>query len=257
MDYVTAFILTQNNERTIKRCLDSVLWCDDIVAIDSFSTDKTFEILKSTPKVRIFQHNYSNAREQRIWGMPNVCTKWVFIIDSDEYCPDKLKNKIIEILTKNNDKHDGYLFFTRTFFMGRLLIHQDYLSSYGKRLVLTSVATRYWKDTRVHASIQLDNKKFVDKRYYLVHNPIVNLRQHMIKVDKYAFGQAQDMFENRKKVFWYHLIIRPLGKFLKHYIVYKGFLDGFPGLIICLLGSWSVFLKFMYLKEMRADEVIK
>jgi glycosyltransferase involved in cell wall biosynthesis len=257
VDKVTAFILTQNNERTIGKCINSVSWCDEIIVIDSYSDDKTLDIIREHPLTRIFQHQYTNAREQRIWGMQYVSTKWVFIIDSDEYCPEMLKNKIKEILNDINDKYDGFLFFTRTLFMGKLLNHQDYLSSYGKRLVLSSVATRYWKDTRVHASIRLDNKKYIEKSCFLVHDPIGSIHQHMVKVDKYAYWQAQDMYDSGKKISWYHLLLRPIGKFLKHYIIYRGFMDGLPGLIICMMGAWSVFLKFLYLKEMQYNATNK
>jgi glycosyltransferase involved in cell wall biosynthesis len=257
VDKITAFILTQNNSRTIGKCIESVAWCDEIVVIDSFSDDNTLEIVRTLPQVRIFQHQYINARLQRIWGMPHVKTKWVFIIDSDEYCPDMLKNKIYDLLNDNNDMHDGYLFFTRTMFLGRLLRHQDYLSSYGKRLVLTSIATRYKQETRVHASIRLDNQLKIEKSYYLVHDPIENLRKHMAKVDKYAYWQAQDLFDKGNNVAWYHFVIRPAGKFLKHYVIKGGFRDGLAGLIICLMGGWSVFLKFIYLKELRNNAANK
>ncbi len=251
---VTAFILTQNNIRTIRKCIDSVLWCDEIVVIDSFSDDGTIDLLQSYRQIRLYQHQYTNAREQRIWGMPHVLTKWVFIIDSDEFCPDKLRDKIIEVLRTETGLYDGYLIRTRTIFMGRLLSHKDYLSSYGKRLVLTKVATRYWREVNVHASIRLDNKKYIDRIYYLVHDPIQSLRQHIDKMCKYANWQAEDMYASGKKVRFWHLTFRPMGKFLKHYVFYLGFLDGFQGLIICMLGGWSVFLKFMYLKEKKHND---
>ncbi|HQB98065.1 MAG TPA: glycosyltransferase, partial [Candidatus Cloacimonadota bacterium] len=69
---VTGFVLTQNNERTLKACLDSLYWCDEIIVVDSFSTDTTEAIAKSYPKVRFLQHEYENYMEQRIWGIPHV-----------------------------------------------------------------------------------------------------------------------------------------------------------------------------------------
>jgi len=251
---LSAFILTQNNIHTIKACLDSLTWCTSVIVIDSFSTDGTLEIVRNYSNTKVYQHQYTTAREQRIWGMQYVVTKWVFIIDSDEYCPEKLRNKIIEILKSNNDAHDGYLFFTRTYFMGKLLTHRDYLSSYGKRLVLTSIATRYWRKTRVHASIQLDHKKYINKSYYLIHDPIRSFSLLTIKMSRYAKWQAEDMYENGKVVVWWHIFLRPIGKFLRHYILYGGFRDGLQGLIICLLGGWSVCLKFLFLMEIYENE---
>ncbi|MDP3113826.1 MAG: glycosyltransferase family 2 protein [Candidatus Cloacimonadaceae bacterium] len=251
---VSAFVLTQNSERTIKACLESVQWCDSVVLIDSFSEDDTLNIAKAYENVIIHQHQYTNAREQRTWGMRHVQTQWVFIIDSDEYCPPNLRDKILSILQSSDTQHDGYLFMTRTIFMGKLLTHQDYLSSYGKRLVHTNIATRYWRNTRVHASIRLDNKKYIARKYYLVHNPIASFSQHISKASKYAMWQAQDMYDNNKKAYWWHFVLRPGGKFLRHYLINGGWRDGMQGFVICALGASCVFLKFLYLKELWSHE---
>jgi glycosyltransferase involved in cell wall biosynthesis len=174
---VTGFVLTQNNERTLKACLDSLYWCDEIIVVDSFSTDTTEAIAKTYPKVRFLQHEYENYMEQRIWGIPHVQTKWTFTLDSDEVCSDPLREKIIEILKSGDETHDGYLFLIRTQIFGKLLKHQDLLSSRGKASSDDKHATRYWAYARVHAQLSpLDNKKEMPAKYYIIHNPIGSSR---------------------------------------------------------------------------------
>jgi len=250
MPDLTAFVLTQNNIRTIAACLDSLTWCEKVVVIDSFSSDGTLEVLARYPNVQVYQHEYTNAREQRIWGMPHVTTKWTFIIDSDEICPPELRDKLIELVKSDDDNYDGYLFLTRTIFMGKLLKHRDYLSSRGKRLVLTKVATRYWRPARVHASIRLDNKKNMPDRYYLIHDPIDSLGAHFIKMQRYARWQAEDMYDKGVRTRWWHLTLRPVGKFLQYFFLRGAFRDGWRGLVVCTLGAIQVALKYLILAEL-------
>ena len=93
---LSAFVLTQNNIRTVHACLDSLTWCPKVVVIDSFSTDGTLEIVNSYPYTEVWQHQYTNAMEQRLLGMPHVTSKWTFIIDSDGICPPELESTLAE-----------------------------------------------------------------------------------------------------------------------------------------------------------------
>ena len=251
---ISAFVLTQNNAATIAACLNSLGWCDQVVVIDSYSNDGTLEIVARYPNAAVYQHEYTNAREQRIWGMPHVSTKWVFIIDSDEICPPLLRDKIITILKSGSEEYDGYRFLIRTIFMGRLLKHRDYISSFGKRLVLTRIATRYKEEASVHASIRLDNMCNVPGKYYLIHDPIRGFQQQLAKMVRYAKWQAEDMHKKGKLVHWWHFTLRPAYKFITFYLGRGGFRDGIPGLVISILAGWSVFLKYLMLKEMCLHE---
>jgi glycosyltransferase involved in cell wall biosynthesis len=251
---VSAFVLTQNNEATIRACLDSVTWCDEIVIIDSFSTDRTLEIAREYPRLKIYQNEYTTAAEQRIWGNPNVSSEWVFIIDSDEECPPDLRDKFISILEQDKIENDGFVIRIRTRFMGRLLEHHDYISAKGKRLVLKEVATRYKKTASVHATIKLDHIAFIEPKYYLIHNPIRSLDLHYQKMIRYARWQAQDMHVSGRKAHWWHILLRPIGKFMQFYLVYGGFRDGLQGLLICLLAAYSIFLKFSLLYDLQRQD---
>lgn len=250
---VSAFVLTQNNANSIRDCLDSVTWCDEIIVVDSFSTDETLEIAATYSNLRILQHQYETAREQRVWGIQHVRSKWTFILDSDEVCSEALRDELIRILKSGDDTYDGYLCLIRTKIFGKLLKHQDCISSMGKRLVLTTRATRYHSATRVHASIRLDNKKKMPAKYYIIHNPIQSFSDHFRKMARYTRWQAQDMFDVGKKVHWWHFTLRPIGKFLQFYIIKGGFRDGIEGLIVCTLGAVNVAMKHIILAEMNHE----
>lgn len=247
---LTAFVLTQNNIRTIKTCLDSLSWCPQVVVVDSFSSDGTLKVLESYPNVTIYQHQYTNAREQRIWGIAHVKTMWTFIIDSDEICTHGLKDEIIRILTTQDATHDGFIFQIRTMFMGKLLTHSDYISSKGKRLVKTEIAAKYKQSSRVHASILLEHPKFVQPAVYLIHDPIGSLAEHFTKMIRYASWQAQDMHDRGMGVHWWHFLFRPGWKFLHFYVVKGGFRDGMRGLLICIMAATSILLKYALLAEL-------
>ena len=248
---VSAFILTQNNETTIGECLESVQWCDEIVVIDSFSTDATLDIVARYPKARVHQHAYTTAAEQRIWGMPHVTTEWVFIIDSDEACTPPLAARLQQILAQERIEPDGYVVSMRTRFLGRQMKQLDYLSSRGKRLVLTSVATRYKQNSRVHAKIQLDRLARLPDRYRMIHNPIRSMQQHLAKMTRYASWQAQDMHDRGKTAHWWHFTLRPMYKFFHYYVILGQFKDGVRGLILSMLAGWSIFLKYLLLLELQ------
>ena len=255
---LSAFLPVQNVEDIIIDCLDSIIWVDEVFIVDSFSTDKTVEICKRYPNVKLVQHEYINSMEQRMWGMPQVAYNWVFIIDSDEQCTPALRKEIEQILSSDEISYDGFLVHIRTEFMAKLLKHDTYLGSGGKRLVRKEMH-RNFKQKQVHSGMRIDNKTWIkNPQAYLLHVPIRDLSKHWQKMIRYANWSAIDMKSNKKKVNIFHFTIRPWFKFFQYYIIRGGILDGIRGLIICLFAGFSVFMKYaklweLYQKNEKAD----
>ncbi len=250
---VSAFIPVQNVEDIIEECLRSITWVDEIFIVDAFSTDRTVEICKKYPKVKVVQHEYINSGQQRTWGMPQVAHEWVFVIDSDERCTPELQKEIEAILSMDEIPYEAYKLRIKTEFYGKLLNHKVYLGYRGKRLVRRELYKKFVMK-RVHAGMRITNWAWVNKKAFLIHNPVRDFASQWRKMIRYATWAAEDLFEKGKTVHWYHFTLRPFFKFFHYYILREGFLDGIRGLIVCILGAVTVFMKYYKLFELRNNE---
>ena len=241
---LSAFIPVQNVEDIIEECLESIKWADEIFIVDGFSTDKTLEICHRYSNVKIVQNEYENSGAQRSWGMPQVSHDWVLIIDSDERCNRQLKIEIENILSKEKINLDGYWVSIKTKFLGKLQNHDRALGHSGMRLVRKKTYKNYVLKS-VHSKLVVINAgRIKNKNAFLVHEPIYGFSSHFKKMVRYAEWSAQDMYENGIRAKCYHFVFRPLFKFIVHYFIKLGFLDGMRGLILCQITAISVFMKY-------------
>ena len=241
---LSAFIPVQNVEDIIEECLESIKWADEIFVVDAFSTDKTLEICNRYSNVKIVQHEYKNSGAQRSWGMPQVSHDWVLIIDSDERCNRQLKIEIEKILSEEKINVDGYWVSIKTKFLGKLQNHDRALGYSGMRLVRKKTYKNYVLKS-VHSKLVVVNAgRIKNKNAFLVHEPIRGFSSHFKKMVRYAEWSALDMHENGIRAKCYHFVFRPLFKFIVHYFIKLGFLDGMRGLILCQITAISVFMKY-------------
>src|SRR5690606_317195 len=112
MEKITAIIPTFNEEVHIKEAIESVLWCDEIIVVDSFSTDRTVEIVKSFPQVRLLQHEYEHSAAQKNWTIPQAQNDWMFLLDADGRPTPELAEKIHRIV-KTGTNHSGFWIYRR------------------------------------------------------------------------------------------------------------------------------------------------
>lgn len=254
---LSAFIPVQNNEDMIKATLDSITWVDEVFIVDGFSTDKTVEICRSYPNVKLVQHEYINSGEQRSWGMPQVAHDWVFIIDSDEICTPELRDAIEEILSQDKIIYDGFLVKIKTKFMGKVLKHSTYLGGGGKRLVKKELYKNFIIK-KVHSKIKIDNKTWIKKKgAFLIHEPIRDFTYQWTKLIRYSEWYAEDMYDNKKEVGIVHFTLRPFFKFFQYYIIRGGFRDGIRGFLLCSIAGISIFMKFYKLWMMNKKSELK
>lgn len=248
---LSAFIPVQNVEPMIRQCLDSITWVDEVFIVDAFSTDRTVEICKEYPNVKIVQHEYENSGAQRSWGMPQVTHNWVFIIDSDERCTPALRREIEKILSQGEIQYDGFLVSLKTLFFGRLQNHDRYLGYRGMRLVHRETARNYTLRS-VHSTLDVKHRSMIKaKDAYIIHEPIRDFKNHIYKMTRYAEWAATDMYNKGQRINLLHLIFRPFYKFFNHYFFKLGFLDGLNGLVLCTLAGISIFLKYYALMHLQ------
>jgi len=246
---ITVIIPTFNEERNIRECLESVKWADEIFVVDSFSTDRTLEIAHPLA-TRIVQHEYVNSATQKNWAIPQVTHPWVMIVDADERVTPELRDEVLEILKSDGDGYDGFSIYRINHFLGKRINHCGWNRDDVLRLFRRDMG-RY-QEREVHANVILNGRSRHLKNK-LVHYTFISMEQFLQKMERYTTWAAGDRGRITKKVRWCHLTLRPLFRFFRQYVLNLGFLDGIPGLILCILASYSVFLKYAKLYERQKE----
>jgi glycosyltransferase involved in cell wall biosynthesis len=253
MQKVTAIIPTFNEEVNIKEAIESVLWADEVIVVDSFSTDKTQEIVKSFPQVKLLIHEYENSAAQKNWTIPQAQNDWIFLLDADERPTPKLVNEIKDILKHGTDISAFWIKRKNTFMEKEL----NFTWKSDQVIRLFRKSNSRYEDKHVHAEV-ITEGKIGSLKHKLTHDTYKGkgLEFHLKKGDRYTTWSAYDHAKKVKKVTLYHLMLRPAFAFFKHYIVKGGFLDGKQGFIISILTTWNVFIRFVKVWRIQEGEKI-
>lgn len=246
MEKLTAIIPTGNEEHNIVGAIKSVDFADEIMLVDSFSKDKTVEI--ATPLVdTILQRKYENSASQKNWAIPQAKYKWILILDADERITPELKQEIIEII-HSKSKESGFWIKRLNYFMGKKIRFSGWRGDKVIRLFKRDECK--YENKHVHAKI-VSNGKIGTLKNNIIHNTFVSKEIYFKKLKRYAKWQAKDYHKKVKKITFYHTTLKPLFRFLKHYIIQLGILDGYVGLMISLYQSKAVKMRYYYLEKYR------
>ena len=250
---ITAIIPTFNEEHNIRAVIESVLFCDEIMIVDSFSTDNTLKIAQEYTDF-IIQRKYEYSASQKNWAIPQASNNWILLVDADERVTPELQEEIIAI-QKTHPEEAGFWIYRKNYFMGRLMKHSGLNTDKVIRLFRKDAC--HYEDKHVHAEIVTNGKVGVLK-HKLIHNTYITLDKHLEKKNRYAWWSAKDHIYKGTSVNLFHVFIKPTWRFLKHYIVQLGFLDGIPGLAYAYIESYGVltrYLKIWLLKKGMDEEV--
>ena len=246
MSKLSVVIITYNEEENIRGCLESANWSDEIVVVDSFSTDRTVEIAREfTPNV--FQNRWTNFSQQKNLALEKASNEWVLNVDADERVTPELKKEILRILNSGSISIDGYYIPYRNHYLGKWIRHCGWYPDYHLRLFRRNKGK--FNNRLVHESVIVEGKKGHLKSH-LEHFSYKNLSDHLARIDKYAWLAAQEMLGRGKSTRAFDLLFRPLARFIRMYLIKRGFLDGIYGLIVSLMGSFYVFTKYLKLWEL-------
>jgi glycosyltransferase involved in cell wall biosynthesis len=237
---LTAILTTFNEEVNIRECLESLAFADEILLVDSFSTDATVAIARSFPAVRIVQREYFGSAAQKNWAMDQIETPWILIVDADERVTEPLAREIGAILEAERQANH-YFIRRQNFFLGRLIRHSGWSTDKVIRL-LRRGAARY-PNRRVHADLAT-NGPTPTLREPMRHHTYRSLDQGLEKLHRYATWAAADAFRQGRRAGPSGLFFRPLWRFFRMYVIQAGFLDGRSGLVLCGLQAYGVFLKW-------------
>ena len=246
MGKLSVVIITYNEEENIKDCLESVKWSNEIVVVDSFSSDKTVEIAREfTPKV--FQNKWTNFSEQKNLALAKASNDWVLNIDADETVTPGLKEEILAIVNSKFSTFEGYYIPRKNHYMGMWIRHCGWYPDYKLRLFRRGKGR--FNERIVHESVIVEGRKGHLKSC-LNHYSYKDLSDHLSKIDKFTSLAAEETFTSGKRAGVFDLLFRPLVKFIKMYLLKRGYLDGIYGLIVSVMGSFYVFTKYLKLWEL-------
>ncbi len=237
---LTALVTTLNEEATLRECLESLAFADEIFVVDSFSTDRTVEIARSFPKVKLVQRVYYGSAAQKNWAMDQVTTPWLLIVDADERVTEPLAREILALLERG-PKARAYSIRRENVFLDRVIRHSGWSTDKVVRLMERD-AVRYPK-RRVHADLAPEGAT-PTLLTPMLHFTCRSLPQYLEKLHRYAAWGAADLYRAGRKAGPLELLFRPAWRFFRMYVVQAGFLDGRHGLVLCGLQAWSVFLKW-------------
>lgn len=239
---ITAIIPTCNEEIHIKAAINSVSFADEIIVIDSFSSDKTVEIAKSL-NVRLLQRKFDDFSSQKNYAIEQATHEWIYVLDADERVTDLLKE---EILSKVKDPNGAIGFYVyRTFyFIGRKINYSGWQRDKVIRL-FKKEHCRY-DGKLVHESL-LVNGEVGFLKNKLEHYSYRSYDHYIQKLNHYSTLKAKMLYDKNKKVTPFHILIKPPVRFIIHYFIRLGFLDGFPGFIISVVQSYGVLTRYIKL----------
>jgi len=234
---ITAIVLTKNEEKNIKDCLESIKWTDELIVVDDYSRDKTLEIVKKYNS-KIYQRKIEDDfSKQRNFAIEKATTRWILFVDADERIPEELKNEIIGIINFNNN-FDAYKIKRIDNMWGKKIRHGEQ----GSTKIIRLFKKEHGKSIgKVHEIIKIKGK--VGKlNNYIIHYPHPTVNEFLREINKYSTIRAMELYDKKIKANFLSIIFYTTGKFIKNYFFMLGILDGIRGLILAILMSFHSFL---------------
>jgi len=243
---ITVLTLVPNAGDRLSRCLESVLWADDLFCVvDPKTNDGSLEVAREYSN-HVVVHEYLNAANQRNWALPRIASEWTLVLDADEWVSPELARRIQAII-KDPESRDGYEILRHSYFFGRLIRHCGWHRDYNVRLFRTRKG-RYL-DRRVHSKVVVDCAMGrIDEVMY--HDTYRTFDEYFATMQRFTTWGAQDAYDAGKRAHLWDLVLRPALRFFKMYVVRRGFLDGVHGAVLCGLAAFSVFTKYAKLWDL-------
>ncbi|MEN8203985.1 MAG: glycosyltransferase [Bacteroidota bacterium] len=250
---ISAVIITFNEERNIERCLQSIKGvADEIVVVDSYSTDRTEEICRSY-NVRFIRHRFTGHIQQKNWAILQASSPYILSLDADEALSDTLRESILKI--KDNWTHDGYYFNRLTNYCGKWIRHTSWYPS--RKLRLWDARKGSWGGFNPHDKYYL--KRGASRHFLrgdILHYSYYSLSEHIAQMNAFSSILARSYYERGRRVYFFSIFLHPFWRFIKDFILRAGFLDGYYGFIVSVNSAHEVFLKYVKLRNIYREERI-
>ena len=240
---ITIIIPTGNRVNVIEDSIKSALWADEVLVVDSFSTDGSFNIADKYAD-RVIQRKYINSAEQKNWAIPQAKNKWVFILDTDERISEDLREEI-KIAINSNAEFVGYKVPRINYFLGKPMMHGGYYPDYQIRLFKRDYGK--YDLRKVHAHVLLDGPQGTlgQSIIHYAHRSIdQTLKNLLILMTGWEAEQRDD--STVQKGIWFQILFRPVAAFFTRYVIKAGWRDGIRGLIYSII--WAMYISITYMK---------
>lgn len=243
---ISVTIITLNEEANLPRTLASLKWADEVVVIDSGSTDRTVEIAKQFG-AKTLHNSWRGYGQQKNFAQNQATHDWVLNVDADEVVSPELAQEIRQTVD-NNPAFHGYEMPRKTFYLGRWIKHGGWYPNYLVRLSNKRHAA--WTEPSVHEALQVEGG--VGRlEEPLLHYAFSSIQDQILTNLRFSALGSQDLKRIGQRPSLKKLIFKPIGKFFETYLLKGGFRDGLAGLIISVNAAHSMFLKYAYLLEAR------
>lgn len=252
MSNLSVYVIAYNDEPNIRACLESVSWADELIVVDSYSTDATEKISREFTD-KVYQHEFKGFGRLRNEAVAHATHEWVFSLDTDERMTPELRDEVRGVLA-SGPRADAYFVPRRNYFLGRWIRHSGWYPDYRQPQLFHKDRMRY-RDEIVHEGFDLEGKASFLKEH-VVQYPFRNIDHYLQKVNRYAGLMAQRMVQQGTPFRTHQLVTHPLFTFAKMYVARLGILDGMPGLILAGLYAYYAFLKYARLWEMSGGRTL-
>jgi glycosyltransferase involved in cell wall biosynthesis len=247
---VSAIVVCFNEEERIVDCLESLRWCDEIVIVDSFSTDRTPEICRRYTD-RFIQRAWAGYRDQKAFAHSQATQEWVLLADADERVTPELREEIRACLARDGDAYAGYAVPRLVHYLDRWWRRGGWYPDYDVRLFRRERAT--WGGADPHEKILVDGKVCRLKNP-LNHFSYRNIEDHLRRINRFTSIASREAHRNGARWRLSDALLRPAARFFRSYILKRGFLEGFAGFYVAVTAAVYVFLKYAKLWELELEE---
>lgn len=246
-DKISACLTVGNEENNIRRCLNSLAWVDEIVVVDSFSTDRTVEICRQYTD-RVYQHKWLGYVGQKELIKKMASHPWILFIDADEEVSPELRDEILQEFESGRNKDcDGYEFPRKVFFLDQWITHGEWWPDRKMRLYLKEKGVCTGREPHDHVLVTGPVKRL---KGCLFHYTYDDISDQISTQNRFSTISSKGLFLEPRRFSGWDLVFRPLFRFFKGYVLKRGFLDGYRGFIIACLIAIGVFFKYAKLWEL-------
>jgi glycosyltransferase involved in cell wall biosynthesis len=248
---ISAVIITFNEEENIEDAIRSLDWADEVLVIDSDSSDRTCDLARSLG-ARVLTNPWPGFSDQKQLGVENSANDWIFSLDADERVSDELR-KEIESIRSNGASADGYRIPRLSFYVGRPIRHGGWYPDHQLRLFDRRKGR--WNGAVIHESVKLDdNARVSELRGEILHYTVKSAEEHNRMIaERYAPLGAQKMYDDGRRTSPVKAVFAGWFAFIRAYFLKLGFLDGYAGFCIAYFAAHHAFMKHTILLELQSD----
>lgn len=237
-------IITLNEEKNLRKCLESVAFADEVIISDSESQDRTLSIAREFTD-KVFQEPWQGFARQKNLAQEKAQGPWILNIDADERVTPELKEEILSVIQKD-PPYAGFKIPRKNFFCGQWIRHGGWYPNYQLRLYQKEAGSFALRE--VHEQVVVKGRVGTLKAP-LEHYTYDSISDYLKRMDRYSDLSARQYLQEGKKVSWPEILFRTKYTFFRMWILQKGFLDGAKGLVLAVLYSYYTFVKYAKLKE--------